>query len=166
MKIEAAEALAKWLAENQPEIFEGALRAAQGKPIPRTASNLAGIADVMSSIGTGLSTAVRSVGSFIASPGGVATLGTLGGLYLQSQAQRDALRLQTSAAQAGYSPYPVQNTGYNTNSAIPIYTPTGQMLTPQLTNQLYQQSVTASIMQYLPWGIGILAALFFFSSRR
>jgi len=150
-----AEAFALWLAHNQPEVFEGALRAAQGKSVPRSVSNLAGISDVLSSFGTSFTTAVKSVGSFVASPQGMATIGTIGGMYLQSQAQKDALKLQVATIKAGYPPQPVTNSGYNTNSAVPIYGPTGEVLTSQLANQL---TPSASLMNYAPWILITLGA--------
>jgi hypothetical protein len=157
-----ADALALWLAKNQPEVFEGALRAAQGQSIPRTPSNLAGITDVLSSIGTSFGSAVKSVGSFLSSENGIKTLGAVGGLYLQSQAQRDALRLQVATVQAGYPPQPVQNVGYNTNTAVPMYGT--QPLTPTLTNQLLPR--TSILREYAPWAIGFAVALgFLYVSR-
>lgn len=155
------DALAIWLAENQPEVFEALLRSAQGKNVPRDAAGLAGIADTLSALGTSFGSAVRSVGSFLTSEQGMRTLGTVGGLYLQSQAQRDALRLQTAQVQAGYAPYPVQNVGVNTDSAVPVYGPTGQRLTPTLAQQLMPQG--SILRDYLPWLLlfgGALALLF------
>lgn len=155
------DALAVWLAENQPEVFESVLRTALGKKIPRSVSGLSGISDTLSSLGTSFGSAVKSVGSFLASENGIKTLGTVGGLYLQSQAQRNALRLQTATVQAGYAPYPVQNVGVDTNSAVPIYGPTGQRLTPSLTQRLMPQG--SILREYLPWALvfaGALALLF------
>lgn len=130
-----ADAFAKWLAVNQPEIFEGLLRAAVKREIPEK-SALSGISDVLSSFGTSFGNAVKSVGSFLSSDDGMKTVGTLGALYLQTQAQRDALKLQTATIKAGYPPQPVTNVGVDTNSAVPVYAPTGQPLTPQLTAAL------------------------------
>lgn len=153
-----ANALARWLAINQPEVFEGLLRAAQGKTIPRTVSNLAGIMDVLGNFGTTFSGAVKSVGSFLTSDAGLATVGTIGGLYLQSQAQKDALKLQVATIKAGYPPQDIVNAGPNTNSAVPIYAGTGQALTPQLAARLTPRSILAD---YAPWGLALAAGLAF-----
>lgn len=156
-----ADALARWLADNQPEVFEGVLRTALVKKTPRSTVGLSGISETLSAFGTSFGSAVKSVGSFLTSEDGMKALGTVGGLYLQSQAQKDALKLQTAVVQAGYSPYPVQNVGVNTNGASPIYTPTGQYLTSSLANQLTPK--TSVLQEYLPWVLlfgGGLALLF------
>lgn len=149
-----ADQLALWLADNQPEVFAAMLYKATRRTAPK---QLGGLAETLSSFGASLGSAVKSVGSFIKSEDGMKTLGTVGGLYLQSQAQRDALRLQTQMVQSGYAPYPVQNVGVNTNSAVPVYGPTGQVLNPSLMNQLMPRSDI--VRDYLPWGIGIAFAL-------
>lgn len=151
------EALAIWLATNQPEVFEGVLRTALVKKMPASVSGLAGINETLTAFGTSLSGAVKSVGSFLNSEQGMATLGTVGGLYLQSRAQKDALKLQTSMVQAGYAPYPVQNVGVNTDTAVPVYGPTGQRLTPTLMQQLMPQG--SLLREYLPWVVVLGSAL-------
>lgn len=155
------DALAVWLADNQPEVFEGVLRTALVKNAPRGVAGLSGITETLSSLGTSFGSAVKSVGSFLTSDNGMKTLGTVGGLYLQSQAQKDALKLQSSMVQAGYAPYPVQNVGVNTDTAVPVYGPTGQRLTPSLAQQLMPQG--SLLRDTLPWLLlfgGALAYLF------
>ena len=151
------DALAIWLAENQPEVFEGVLRTALVKSAPRNVAGLAGISETLSALGTSFGSAVKSVGSFLTSDDGIKTLSTLGTVYLTSQAQKDALKLQTAQVQAGYAPYPVQNVGVNTNSAVPVYSPTGQRLTPSLAQQLMPQG--SVLREYLPWALVFAAAL-------
>lgn len=128
-----AEELAVWLAKNQPDVFQALVTTAQHK------RQLAGITDWLASVGTTVGGAVKSVGSFIASPQGMATLGTIGTVYLQNQAQKEALRLQMAQAQAGYPPQPVYTAGSG-EYAQPYYRDptTGQTypLTSQLANQL------------------------------
>lgn len=141
------EELALWLAQNQPEVFENVLRTARGGSLgaPR---GLAGVTDFLTSIGTSVGSAVKNVGSFLASPDGMKTLGAVGGIYLQSQMQRDALRLQLATVNAGYAPLPIQNVGTSTNTSVPIYRPTGETLTPSLARQL---APSAGVLQHWPW---------------
>lgn len=146
MNKQNADALANWLARNQPQVFEQLYKAAHQR------AQLSGITDWLSAVGTSVGTAAKSVGSFLTSQEGMATLGTIGSIYLQSQAQKDALKLQVANAQAGYAPANVQTVGANPYNSVPVYVDpvTGyqQPLTPQLTQQLMPPS---SIMQYLPW---------------
>lgn len=155
------EAFALWLAQNQPTVFQAMLATAQRK------KQMAGITDWLSSVGTSLGGAVKSVGSFLTSSEGLATIGTLGTAYLQTTAQRDALRLQTQQMQAGYAPQPVYSVGSG-SSAVPYYRDpaTGQTypLTPQLTNQL-SPSGTNWIPIALAGG-GVLLVLFLLSGRK
>lgn len=148
-----AEALAVWLANNQPELFENVLRTARGASLapPR---GFAGLTDFLSTIGTSVGSAVKNVGSFLATEDGMKTLGTVGGLYLQSQMQRDALRVQLATVQAGYAPLPIQNVGASTNTSVPVYQPTGEALSPSLARQL---TPPASILQNWPWALAFAA---------
>lgn len=166
----ASIALAQWLAVNEPELF-AALAA-------RVDQQLAGFTDFLSTIGSGiakaatavgstLNTAAKSVGSFIASPNGMSVLTTLGQTYLQTQAQKNALQVQLAQASAGQMPAPIE-TRYDAASGayVPVFTPVAgapQPLTPQLTQQLLQQSIAPGWQRWLPWiiagtlGLGFLA---------
>ena len=141
------EALAAWLAQNQPDVFKAlvARAASQGK--------LHGITDWISNVGTSFGTAVKAVGSFVSSPAGMGALTSMACVYLQSQAQKDALKLQISMAQACYAPAPV--TTNPTSGQYPMYVDprTGQQipLTSQLANSLMPQK---SLSDYAPWLIG------------
>lgn len=141
--------LAVWIARNQPHVFEALVREANKR------GQLHGITDWLSSVGSSLGDAAKSVGSFLTSQQGIATLGTIGGLYLQTQAQKDALKLQIRQAQVGQAPIPIQSVGANPYSSVPVYTDptTGQSysLTPQLTSQLQSGN---GWRDSLPWLIG------------
>lgn len=139
-----AELLALWIAQNQPHVFK-ALTAEANK-----SGQLNGITDWLSSVGSSLGTAVKSVGSFLTSPAGLASLTTAGGLYLQTQAQKDALKLQVAQAQAGYPPQPVYSAGANGQATYYVDPSTGRQypLTPELTNYLQPAK---TIKDYLPW---------------
>lgn len=99
------EALALWIARNQPRVFEALTQQAHKR------AQLSGVTDWLSSVGTSLGGAVKNVGSFLTSQEGIATIGALGTAYLTTQAQRDALRTQVAQAQAGYPPQPVYTVG-------------------------------------------------------
>ena len=152
--------LAMWIARNQPLVFQQLVREANRR------GQLSGITDWLSTVGSSLGEAAKSVGSFLGSKEGIATVGTIGALYLQSQAQKDALKLQVRQAQAGQSPVPIQSVGANPYSSVPIYTDplTGQQsyLTPQLTAQL-QPGMNWS--QVVPWILGGVGLLFFLARR-
>lgn len=160
MKESSAIALAEWLAQNEPELFAAlAARAEQGlSGITDFFSTLGtGIAKAASSIGTGLTTAVKGVGSFLASPNGLSTLSTLGQTYLQTQAQKNALKVQLATVQAGQQPAPIE-TRYDaaTGTYVPVYVPpagTAQLLTPDLSAQLMRDAQPAW-NRYMPWLIG------------
>jgi hypothetical protein len=162
MKEVAAEALAQWLAVNEPELF-----AALAARADRT-GDLSGITDIISSIGSGiakaastvgsgLTAAVKGVGSFIASKDGLSTLASLGGSYLQTQAQKNALQVQLAQVQAGQPPAPIE-TRYDptTGSYVPVYVPASgvpQALTPDLSAQLLRQA-GFDWGRWAPWLIG------------
>lgn len=154
------EDFALWLAKNQPQVFQALLASA------RKRAQLSGITDWLSSVGTSLGGAVKSVGSFLTSEQGLATVGVLGTMYLQTQAQRDALRLQTAQVRAGYPPAPVYSVGAG-DTSVPYYRDpaTGQSypLTPQLANQL--QPPTNWTMIGLAGG-AVIVILFMLSGRR
>lgn len=153
-----AEGLALWLATNQPDVFRALVKETN------RAGHLNGISDWLTGVGTSLGTAVQNVGSFLASEDGIKSLTAIGGIYLQSKAQQDALRLQTRMMQAGQPPAPVYSVGPNPSSSLPVYVDpnTGQQysLTPQLTRELQPP------MNWLPIGLAVGGiALAYFLTR-
>jgi hypothetical protein len=167
MKENAADALAQWLQQNEPELFAALAARASGE--------LAGFMDILKSVGGAIATGVskvgsvvKTVGSFIASPSGVSALSALGSTYLQSEAQKNALQVQLAAAQAGLPPAPIE-TRYDpgTNTYVPVVTTsTGlQPLTPDLSSQMvlqFQQSAGFDWKKWTPWialgavGLGVV----------
>lgn len=154
------EQFAVWLAQNQPEVFQALVASATKH------RQMNGITDWLTSVGTSLGGAVKSVGSFISSPQGMATLGTIGTVYLQTQAQKDALKLQVAQVQAGYSPAPVYTSGSGA-TAQPYYRDpvTGQSypLTSQLASQLQPATNWVPIAAV---GGGIILVLILLSGRK
>lgn len=149
------EQFALWLAQNQPDVFQALVAQAHRR------GQLNGITDWLTSVGSTLGSAVKSVGSFVSSPAGLATIGTLGTVYLQSQAQRDALRLQTQQLQAGYPPQPIYSSGTDAYYRDPA---TGQSypMTSQLANQLKPP------MNWIPIAIAgsaVIVIMFMLSGR-
>lgn len=108
MTKQSAASFAAWLAKDQPQLFL-ALAKNAGVPVQE---NLSGISDVLSAIGSGLSSAVKTVGSFVTSKEGMTTLSTLATTYLTTKAQQDAVKLQIKQAEAQEAAAPIQ-TSYN-----------------------------------------------------
>jgi hypothetical protein len=168
MKEVAADALAQWLARNEPELFAAMAARAGGELSGITdifASIGTGIAKAAGSIGTGLTAAVKGVGSFLTSANGLSTLASLGNSYLQTQAQKNALQVQLAQVQAGQAPAPIE-TRYDaaTGSYVPVYVPASgipQALTPDLSAQLLRQA-GFDWARWAPWliGGGLTLALF------
>lgn len=124
----ASQLLAQWIAEEFPQLFDALATRANADP-----ASLAGITDVLRSIGSGISTAARSVatglttavkqvGGLLNSPQGMSTLSSLASVYLQTKQAKDSLALQVQQAQAGQPPQPITTvtTGEGTYMA---YTP-------------------------------------------
>lgn len=161
----SALSLAQWLANDQPRLFQALLeKAAQLK----AAQGLGDFSDILSSIGSGISTAVSNVGSFLTSPAGMTTLTTIGTAYLNNQTQSNVLNAQVKIAQAGKTVAPIQ-TVYNPNTGQyeASYTTAGAQY--PVTSQLLSSITPASSMQqYLPYlliGGGLLVVLMLFRSR-
>lgn len=155
MKDMAAQAFAAWLQQNEPELFAALLERADRTGV----AGLGAWTDVLSSIGSGLANAVKSVASYVASPSGTSSLTSLAQTYLQSQGQKNALKVQLAQAQAGYTPAPIE-TRYDaaTNTYVPVYTPPAGTapvpLTADLSAQLLRQSQRFDWNRWLPWIIG------------
>jgi hypothetical protein len=78
------------------------------------------------SIASGVSSAVSSVGSFIASPQGLSSLTQLGTAYYRAQAPVQAtLQTQIARAQAGHSAAPISYMQNASGQIVPVYA--GQM---------------------------------------
>ena len=153
------EALALWLAQNQPTVFAALVSRAN------RSGKLNGITDWLSNVGTTLSSSVKSVGSFLGSKEGMTTLTALGTTYLQTQAQKNALRIQTAQAQAGYGMQPIVSGP--TSSQYPMYINRATGLQYPLTSSLTSQLMPASMQPYAPWLIGgFLGLLALFALKR
>lgn len=158
IKPDVAQALAKWIAANQPRVFEELAQQAQ-------AHGLSGFEDIMSGIGT----AVSNVGTFLTSPQGLTALTTLGGVYLQTQAQRAALNVQVKNAQAGYAPAPIRTTIDGTTGQVITTLDTAQGARPFTPADASYYLNAATLKTYIPYiliGGGLLLALFLLPSRR
>lgn len=174
-KQESAQLLAAWLAENMPELYVQLAQRAGSTAPPQ----LSGITDMLRSIGSGiataarsvasgLSTGVKSVGNLLTTKEGVETLTSLATVYAQTQAQKDALKVQVAQAQAGQPPQAIQ-TVYDPATGVytPVFAPPGsqpQVMTPQLANRLMPNF----FQQYGPWifGFGVAAVALAIYLRR
>lgn len=157
-------AFALWMAKEEPDLFLALAQTARNK-----IAGLGDFSDVLSSIGDSLSTAASNVGTFLTTGGGIDTLTKLGSVYLQTQAQKSALAVQTQLAQMGRAPAAIQ-TVYNPATgqyqAVVNQTTGGVLFQQPLTPQ-----VTQSLLSGLPtwWPIAALGAgalLLFLMLRR
>ena len=157
--------LAKWIADNQPKLF--------AKLLQRAGTNKAELGDIMdalSSFGTTVGNAVSSVGNFLVSPDGMKTIGTLGSAYLTSQAQRDALQIQTSRAQQNLPLAPIYTASAATASpavgGAVFYQPAPTQPAVPLSVQLNQPSLGGIPLKYLLIGGVAVALTFYLIARR
>lgn len=157
MNKKAATDLSHWLAINQPKVFEALVIEANRN------GQLNGLTDWLSSVGTSVTGAIKNVGSFLTSTEGLTALTAVGGVYLQTQAQRDVLRAQVQQAQAGQSLLPVQSVGANPYSSVPVYVDprTGQSMpwNSQLSQQFAPQSINP--LWYIVGGVVLIGAVVF-----
>jgi hypothetical protein len=145
MDVKARTQFAGWLARNYPDLFEAMAAHALNE------NNLSGWTDIFSSIGTGVakvldagSTLVTKVGDFIGTDNGQKTLAQLTGLYAQTQANKDAVKVQLAQAAANKPPAPITTTTQpTTGTTVPVYAPPGQPATP-LTPQVAQNLIASS----------------------
>ncbi len=153
----AATQLAQWIALNEPKLFQAlSENAARG-------AGFAGFTDWLSTVGSSLSGAVKSVGTFLTSEKGLSTLTTLGGAYLANKSQQNVLQTQVALAQAGMAPAPITNSNFS-GGVQPVYTPTGQPVTPALLNQL-QPTFLQRYGVAIGLGVAAFGALLLLRSR-
>lgn len=159
--IKSAEALALWLSRNEPMLFEQLQMRAMASEAGE--SNLAGVMDWLKSAGTSVTNAVKSVGTFISSPAGMQTMVGLGTTLLQNKQQMAVLQTQAAMAQAGMTPAPIQNTTNAYGQTVPVYTPTNQVVSPQILASLQP----TFLQQYaLPLTVGGGILLIMLAMRR
>ncbi len=174
-----ADSLAQWLLKDQPGLFVKLAQVA--RVVPKNTA-LGDFTDILSAIGSGISTAVSSVGSFLTSAQGLQTLSTLGATYMTTQAQKNALNVQLATTAANKTAAPIQ-TVYNsqTGQYEALYTTANgqqQVVTSNNAAQFYptgaigSQTIAATasgLTQYLPYiaiGGGLLVLMLLMRSRR
>lgn len=105
-----AEQLAIWMARNQPALF-AAIARKSGNAETTLGSLWTAIGSGISKAGMIASTAVKSVGGFLANPSNMKNLADLGGVYLTTKAQKQALQYQMQQLSQGSPPADVEVTG-------------------------------------------------------
>lgn len=173
-----ANSLAAWLLKDQPALF---VKLAQVTQVVPKNSALGDFTDILSSIGSGISSAVSSVGNFLTSTQGLQTLATLGSSYLTTTAQKNALNVQLATAAANKPAAPIQTVlNPATGQYQAVYTTVNgqqQVITSNTVPQFYPTgaigaqtvAATSGISKYLPYiavGGGVLLLLVLFSNRR
>lgn len=152
---------ARWLATDQPELFVALFKRAK-----QASGELAGIADIFSTIGTSLGNAASAVGSYLTTPGGMNAITQLGSAYLQSRAARQSVQLNLDRARAGQSPEPIQ-TAYNpaTGQFEVVDMNSGAQVLPGARSNITALPMLES--RWLPFAIagGVLVLGLFFLSR-
>lgn len=160
MNTEASEALAYWIARNEPELWRALLEKAAQR------GQLGGISDFFRTVGSSIGGAVKSVGSYLKSSDGMKTLTELGGVYLTTRMQEKALETQSLLAQANFPPAPIQNVQAPGGVVVPVYTPLNRPLDASLLAQLqpsFLERYGASIL--IGVGIALAFALLVRSTR-
>lgn len=129
---ESGIALAQWLAKNEPALFDLMAREAATE-----SAQLNGISDFITSLTSSVTTAAKSVGTYLTSAKGMDTLLAAGSAYLGYKTANNVLQTQAAIASAGGFPAPITNTTNPANGqSLAVYTPTNQAVTPSLLNQL------------------------------
>ena len=145
-----AKDFATWLAEDQPELFVALYK----KALPQTVRGIGSFTDVLSSIGTSLSNAASSVGTYLTSSQGLDTLSKLAGTYLTTQASKNAVNTNLARVQAGYAPAPIQ-TVYNPNTGeyqAVVTNSTGAVV--PLSNSVQSALTSMGLPSWAPWALG------------
>lgn len=170
--VTAAQLFAAWLEQNEPQLFAAlAERAGVSSGLGDWSSIISDIGSVASTVGSGLSSAASSVGDWLTTGGGAASLASLANTYLQSQASQSLTNLQIARAQQGLPPAPVSvgTTAYG--STVPVYNgaspPAGSQLVTLANGQQAYAMTTGGVssllganwMQYLPWVLGLGALI-------
>jgi hypothetical protein len=157
-KQQAAIELASWLYHVHPELFAAAYVAAR----TGRAATLGDFSDILDSVGNGLSavgsgleSAVGSVGSWLSSSQGLTTLSSLGTAYLNNQTQQNVLQTQIARTQALQSPLAVSYTQAANGAIVPVlpYSSTGVPLT------LSGTTAQPAIAGYVPASSTLLQSL-------
>lgn len=189
--VTAGQAFAAWLEANEPDLFQALLKEAAAHGAVAAASapggQLGDWSDVLSSIGSGISDAASSVGTWLTSSQGLQSLSSLANVYLQNQTAQSVTQMQLSRAQAGLPPAPVTYTTNTAGQAVPVYTgsqvpnyiapyagqavtlPSGQTAYPLAAPALSALAPSSALTAYLPWilaGGGLLLLTVLLSSRR
>lgn len=157
--------LAAWLSENYPELFD---KVAARANVAGPKQQLAGFTDWLSSAGSalssvagnvasGLSDAVKNVGSFLASDEGAKTLSSLANAY--GKVNSAILQTQVNRAQTGQAPAAIE---MRLNPATGVYEPVYKQDGQQYPlNQSVLNSLQPSLIaRYKWWIIGGAGALF------
>lgn len=126
----SATALAQWIAINEPQFF----RALQS--VASRDGTLAGVSDWLSGVGTSITDAVKSVGSYLTSNQGMKNLTDMASTYFAGKTQQEILKTQAQLAIAGMAPAPITNAPAGTGGIVSVYTPTNQVVSPPLLQQL------------------------------
>lgn len=179
--VTAAQALAAWLERYEPALFQAlAVRAnvtpgvGLGDWSDILSSIGSGVSSVASDIGSGISSAASGVGDWLTTGGGTQALANLATTYVQSQQAQSLTNLQIARAQQGLPPAPVAVAQSAYGAPVPIYTgqapPAGSQLVT-LANGSQAYALTSgqvgsltnpqTLTQYLPWMLGGLAILVF-----
>ncbi len=154
----AADAFAQWLMTNEPQLFNALLA--------RTPQSLSGWSDILSNVAGGISVAAKNVGSFLVSEDGMKTLSGLTSVYLQTQMQKDAVKIQLRQAQQGQPPAPIQTqVNPSTGQIGAFYYPPNTAPVP-LTPSFVQQLLPPQQYWPIAAGAGVLLLLGLFFFRR
>lgn len=139
------QALAIWLAEQNPQIFNALFTAAQKEKAAKATTGAvsglgsfwsslsSGFSSIASDIGSVASSAVNDVSSYLQSKSGTQAMSALAQQYMQNQStalQGQAIQLQMQRAASGMAPAAI---GY-TSTGAPVYS--GTTLTPAMAAQV------------------------------
>lgn len=157
----AALHFAHWMAQVHPEIFIAIRK--KTLPVNHPVQGLAGISDVLSSVGDSLSSAASAVGDWVSSPNNVNALSSVATAYFKSQtpaignAQNAVFQTQLQRGQAGLSPAPITYQQTASGQYVPVYNQNTQ-LTPTMLQGL-QPSFLQKYGLVLGVGVGAVVLL-------
>jgi MYXO-CTERM domain-containing protein len=172
----AAKQFAAWLYQTHPDLFLAAYHLSAFGATPDT-SGLGDISDFLSSIGSGVSDAVSSVGSFLTNSDNLKTMAGLASSYLSAQTQQNVVNAQLARLQQSKPPVPVQYTQNSAGQYVPVVpvASSGQMVAPSspyvasyvpVSSSMFSTGGASSLMQYAPWiAVAGLGALFLLRRR-